>query len=215
MQWSRLAREVVVLIQVAVEDPRQLRGFGAVHVAVSLEEDYGHDAAVLRVGKGAEPAEARTGGAAGSRLAKHLFRGKVGAQAARGAVLGRTQHAHADFGNQRRDVQVTLDLGLKAGYIGRRARMLQVVQRSAVGNGSHQRAQLQRSHADAFAERTHLADATLACRKLLAGIHPEMLAFDVPSSQLAQPELMSVVAHLLEAETAAERFEILIVRVRQ
>ena len=37
----------------------------------------------------------------------------------------------------------------------------------------------------------------------------------IPSRQLAQAELVRVVAHLLEAKTAAQRFKVLIIGVRQ
>ena len=60
------ARKVIVLVQVAVKTPCQFRGLRPIDGMVALEEDDGDDAAGLRVGEGAEPAE--SGSSAASKF---------------------------------------------------------------------------------------------------------------------------------------------------
>ena len=93
--------------------------------------------------------------------------------------------------------------------------MLQVVERAAVGDRRNQSAKLKRGHRDALAEGAHLADAAQLRRKFFAGESPQMLTRNVPSGQLAQSELVRVVAYLFKSQTPAYGLEIGVVRVRQ
>ena len=110
---------------------------------------------------------------------------------------------------------MTLDPGLEVrDFIGRRG-MLQVIERAAVGDSRDQRAELERSHRDAFAERAHFADAAEFRRDLFFGISPDVFGGDVIAGQFAESVLMRVVADLVEAEFASDGFEVRIVRVRE
>ena len=86
---------------------------------------------------------------------------EVGAQPARGSILHRAGHAVFEVGNVFGDIERALDLGLERGHFFRRGGMLQVVERSAVGDGGHKRAQLQRSERNSLAEAAHAAYAAL------------------------------------------------------
>ena len=97
----------------------------------------------------------------------------------------------------------------------RRCRVLQVVERAAVGDGRDQRAELQRRHGDALAEGAHAAHAALLRRQFLVRIDTKLLAGDVVAGQLAQPKLVGIVADALKAERAAQRFKVEIVGVSQ
>ena len=89
--------------------------------------------------------------------------------------------------------------------------MLQVVEGSAVGDGSHEGAKLQRSHRNALAEAAHAAHSAFRLRNRLVGIGAELLAFDVVAGQFAEAELSGIMANALETKFAAEFFKIKIV----
>ena len=93
--------------------------------------------------------------------------------------------------------------------------MLQVVERTAVGNGRDQRAKLQRGHGDALAEGAHAAHTALRGGQFGVGIDSKLFAGDVVAGQLAQAELVGVVLHALEAHLAAQRLKVGIDGVRQ
>ena len=93
--------------------------------------------------------------------------------------------------------------------------MLQVVEGSAIGNRSHQRSQLQGGHRNTLAEGTHATDSAFAFGQYLLGINAKLLAGYVPACQLAQAKGIGVVAHPLEAQTAAESLKIKVVRLGQ
>src|SRR5438477_8791272 len=93
--------------------------------------------------------------------------------------------------------------------------MLQVIKGAAVSHGSDHSSKLKRSHRDAVAKRAHTAYTTQFRVELLVGINPKVLAFDVVSGQLAQPELSRIAVHSLKAELASQRFEVKVVRLGQ
>ena len=91
--------------------------------------------------------------------------------------------------------------------------MLEVVEGSAIGDGGDQRAELEWGHRDAFAEGAHAAYAAAVGGKRLVRIDAKLLAGNVVAGELAESELVGVVADALKAEVAAEGLEIEIVRV--
>ena len=93
--------------------------------------------------------------------------------------------------------------------------MLEVVEGSAVGDGGHIGAQLQRGQRDALAEAAHAAHAALGGGKLLVGIDAQLFAFNVVAGQLAQAKLVGVVAHAVEAQLAAQFLEVEVVALGQ
>ena len=93
--------------------------------------------------------------------------------------------------------------------------MLQVVEGSAVGDGGHQSAQLQRRHGNALAEAAHAAHAALGCGYRLIRIDAQLLARDVVAGQLAEAELRGVVANAVEAEFAAQFLKVEVVAMGQ
>ena len=93
--------------------------------------------------------------------------------------------------------------------------MLQVVERSAVGECGHIGTELQRGQRDALAEAAHAAHAALGGGQFLVGIDAELLAGDVVAGQLAQAELVGVVAHALKAQFAAQFFKVKVVALGQ
>src|SRR5437763_16267917 len=94
-------------------------------------------------------------------------------------------------------------------------RMLQVIKRAAVGDGGNQRAELQWGHRDALAERAHFPYATQLSRNNFFRINSQVFTRDVITGQLAQSELMRVVADLLEAQAPTDSFEVGVVGMRQ
>ena len=93
--------------------------------------------------------------------------------------------------------------------------MLQIVERSAVGDGGHKCAQLQRRHRNALPEAAHAAHAAFGAGNRLIGILAELLAVNVVAGQLAQAELRGVVADAIKAQFAAQFFEVEVVALGQ
>src|ERR1041385_33118 len=201
-----LAEEVVV-VQRAVEFAGDLGGFGAVGGSAALEKDHGHNVSDLGVGVGGEPAEAGAVFRAGAGLAQDLLFTKVETQAAGGAVLNGAHHALGDLRNQRADFKLALDARLKVDDIVCRERVLEVIERAAVGDGGDQRAELQRRHGDAFTKGAHLAYAAEPGCELVIGEGAQVFTGDVEAGKLAQSELVGVMADLGETKTAADRLK--------
>ena len=76
-------------------------------------------------------------------------------------------------------------------------------------------AQLQRSERDALAEAAHAAHAALGGGERLIGIDAQLLAGNVVAGQLAEAELVGVVADALEAEFPAQLFKVEVVALGQ
>ena len=93
--------------------------------------------------------------------------------------------------------------------------MLQIVEGSAIGDGGNEGAELQRGERDALAEAAHAADAALRVGNCLVGILAQLLALDVVAGQLAEAELVGVVADALKAEFAAQLFKVEVVALGQ
>src|ERR1051326_1404040 len=93
--------------------------------------------------------------------------------------------------------------------------MLEVIERATVGDGRDERAELQRSHGNAFTKRAHLAYATKTGVELMRGEGAEVLAFNAVTGQLAQSKLVRVIADFLEAEAAPDGLKVSVVGVRQ
>src|SRR5262249_6889885 len=126
--------EEVVVIEGAVELAADFGGLGAVGRASALEEDHGHNVAVLRIRVGGEPAEAGAVLGAGAGLAQDLLFAEVEAQAAGGTVLHGAHHAFGDFGDERADIELALHARLEVDDVVGRGRVLEVVERAAVGD---------------------------------------------------------------------------------
>src|SRR5689334_12733397 len=93
--------------------------------------------------------------------------------------------------------------------------MLEVVERASIGHGGDQRAELQGRHGNAFAERAHLAYAAELGGKLRGGEDAEVLAFNVVSGKLTEPELVGIIADLGKAKTATHGLKVSVVGVRE
>ena len=83
-----------------------------------------------------------------------------------------------DHRNQAADIQAALDLRHEALRFLLGARILQIVQRAAVGDGAHQRRQLQRRLLDLLAEAGQHAHAAVARRRrgIMPGCSPGMFS---------------------------------------
>ena len=93
--------------------------------------------------------------------------------------------------------------------------MLEVVEGSTVGDGGDECSELERGERDALAEAAHAADAAFRGGDGLVGILAELLTFDVVAGQLAEAELVGVVADAVKAEFAAELLEVEVVALGQ
>src|SRR5229473_1864822 len=96
------------------------------------------------VGIGDEPADARSGIVARSGLAQGHFVSAAIEAALAGAVENRREHAFANFRKHGGDIQVALDARSKALDFISAARVLEIVQRTAVRESSRERNQLER-----------------------------------------------------------------------
>ena len=117
------------------------------------------------------------------------------------------------IGDRLADVQAPLHARNQAGRLRRRARILQVVQRPAVGHRAQQRRQFERRLLNLLPEAgQHSHPAVSRGRRRIV---PRLLAGDVQSGLLPVSEQVGIVAHLREAELFSQRGEIEIVGVRQ
>ena len=134
-------------------------------VRAAAEENGEGDFRVLLVGVGDEPADFGSWVVAGAGLAERGFV-TAGIEAALGcAVENGGEHAFANFGEDWGDVEVALHFRLKILDVFGSARVLQVVERAAVGERGRERDELERSDLDAFAEAGHASHATLGRRR--------------------------------------------------
>src|ERR1700739_185916 len=211
MGLRALVGKVVAIPEVLVELAGQLRSARTESRPSAFEEKHRDQAAWRCFGVRNNPAETRPLVGAGSGLAKDRQFLEVGAQAASGSILHGASHAVLQVRHVARDVERPLHLGLKCHDLFGRSGMLEVVERSAVGDGGYKRAELQRRHGYALSEAAHAAHAAFGCGKRLARIFAELLALDVVPSQFAQTELRGVVANALKSKFAAEFFKIEVV----
>src|SRR5262249_43808083 len=137
--------------------------------------------------------------AAGSGLAGDhaIFTGAV-----RGAELNGTTHPGDYFGNEWTDVQPPLDAGHHVLGFGLRTRVLQVIQRPAVGHSGNQGRELQRRLLDLFAETAEHRHAAILWRHIREPTR--LLARDIETGLFAVSEQAGVVAHLIEPELLAQ-----------
>src|SRR5216684_8966047 len=157
------------------------------------------------VGIGNEPADARSGIVARSGLAQgHFVSAAIEAALAR-AVENRREHAFADFRKHGGDVQIALDARSKAlDFVGA-ARVLEIVERAAVREGSGKRSQLQRRDLNALAIAGHARDA--AMRRRLHREGTRMLFRKIVAGKLAKTEETRVTGNGVEAHAAAQLFK--------
>src|ERR1700748_3536382 len=81
-----LLSKILVVPQIAIKNAGQLCSLRSKGRPSALEEEHRHDAAVVRVRKGGEPAKTRAIIGAGARLAQHRKLAEVRAQRPCGAV---------------------------------------------------------------------------------------------------------------------------------
>src|SRR5712691_3691776 len=157
------------------------------------------------VGIGDKPADARSGIVAGSGLAQRHFVTAAIEAALAGAVENGSEHAFANFRKHGGDVQIALDARSKAlDFVGA-ARVLEIVERAAVREGSGERSQLQRRNLDALAIAGHARDA--AMRRRLHREGTRMLLGEIVAGKLAKAEEARVSGNGVEAHAAAELFK--------
>src|SRR5215472_9684208 len=220
--WQRLAFrrcrrgvEEVVVVKPPIEFAGDLGSLGAVGRTAALQEDHSHNSTDLSVGIRSKPTKASARLGAGSGLAENLFFTEVEAQAAGRPVLYSAAHALDEFGNDRRDFQLALDLGLEVDDYLRRTRMLQIIEGAAVCNSRDQGTKLQRSQGDTLAVRAHLAHAAEPGINFPVRKDAQMLAFDIVTSELAQSELVSVQADFGKAQPPSDCLKICVVGLGQ
>ena len=103
--------------------------------------------------------------------------------------------------------------GCKILNVFRRAGILQVVERAAIGERRRERNELERSDLDAFAETGHASDATLGRRR-----HREragMLFRQVVAGEFAEAQQAGVFGNRVETHANAELLEKVVVGVRE
>src|ERR1700687_533065 len=96
------------------------------------------------------------------------------------SVENRSEHAFANFGQNRSDIQFALDARRKTIDFFLRAWILQVIQCAAVGESRCERNKLQRGHLNSFAETGHTRYTAIARR--LHGKRAGMLFRQIVSS---------------------------------
>ena len=102
-----------------------------------------------------------------------------------------------------------LDLGSELVDFHLRARVLQVVERAAIGDGGKQGGQLQGCNGNALAKAGHHADAAVLGR--LRRQNAGLLAGDLEASLFAQAQHLCVARDALEAKPRAQDVEVLVV----
>ena len=116
---------------------------------------------------------------------------EIAVKQAGGAVIDRSFHARGDIRDQVGDFQLTLHMGLEVRHLFRRGGVLEVIERAAIRDRRHQRAQLQRSHLNSLAKGAHAAYAALACGDGLIRICAQLLAGDIPTCELPKPNCVA------------------------
>ena len=89
--------------------------------------------------------------------------------------------------------------------------MLEVIEGSPVGDGGDKGSELEGGERDALSEAAHAADAAFRGGDGLVRILAELFAVDVVAGQLAEAELVGVVADAVKAEFAAKLLEVEVV----
>src|SRR6266851_67322 len=201
-----LGGKIVLFAEAAVDAAGDQGGGGADDLAGAAAEENGYrDLGMGFVSIGDEPADARSGIAAGSGLAQgHFVSASIEATLA-GAVENRREHAFANFRKHGGDIQVALDARSKALDFISAARVLQIVERAAVRESSGERNQLERRDLNAFAIAGHTRDAATG-----GGLHGEgtrMLLGQIVAGKLAEAEEARVSGNGVEAHAAAQLFE--------
>ena len=131
--------------------------------------------------------------------------------AVRRAKLHRSAHAGLDHRDQASDLQPSLHQRNEVSGLELVVRILQVVERAAVGDGAHQRRQFERSLRNLLAEAAQHADSAIARRGRWKG--PRLFARDIQPGPLSIPEHVGVMADRLETQFRSQRGEIIVVRV--
>ena len=93
--------------------------------------------------------------------------------------------------------------------------MLQVIERSPICNRRNHCAQLQRRHGDAFAVRTHLADAAHSRGNHGIRVIASLFASDAVTCQFAEAILVRVIGNFFKAQLASQSLEIHVIGVCQ
>ena len=181
--------------------------------AAAANQNHQHDFRMRLIGVGNEPAEAPAERFVVARagLAESLF--AIGIVALlRSAVHHGGEHAFAQIGQQRRDIQLLAHARLKILARFFRARILQVILRAAVRQSGNQRSELQRREADAFAETGHARNA--AVRRRRGGHETGLLFGNIVTGALAQADQSRVLMDARETEARADLFKINVVGMR-
>ena len=205
----------IVLFAEALVDAAGYEGGGWAFdlVRLAAEENGERDFRVLFVGVSDEPADLGTWVVAGASLAERGFVAAGIEAALRRAVENSGEHAFANFRKNRSDVEVALYLGLKILDVFGSARILQIVERAAVGERGRERDELERRDLNAFAEAGHASDATLG-----RGRHRErtrVLFRQVVAGKFAEAEEAGVLRNCVETHANAELLEEIIVGVSE
>src|SRR5579863_10312938 len=154
-----LIRKVIAIFEVPIELAGQFGSTRTKRRPSALQEKDRDHGAKRGLRKRGEPAEAGAIVGARSCLAKDRKLAEVGAQPAGGAVLDCAGHTGLHLRQILGDIQGPLYLWLKAGDLYRARRMLQIIQRSPIGERCHEGPKLQRRQRDALAEAAHAPDA--------------------------------------------------------
>src|SRR5580704_7778523 len=205
---SRGFGEIVLFAQFAIDAPCDYGSHGALDAArITAQQNGQCDFRMGFVGVGHEPAYVRRRGVivAGTRLAK---RGLVAAVVEAGfarAVENSGEHAFANFGENRSDIQIAFHARREILHVFWRARVLQIVERASVCECRRERGELQRSDLNSFTETGHARNA--AERRRRTRECTGMLFRQVVAGQLAKTQQARVFRNRIKPHAASQLFK--------
>ena len=210
---GRVGHEVALRGEVAVNGSGDSGGDGSADVSPAGEHDDHDQAMGADFVEGTEPAHVACGLEirAGASLAEDGLSGVVSG-AARGAEIDRAAHAELDVLDAGGgELQGMFDLRRELLDLLLGARVLQVVEGAAIGDGAEQCGEFEGRHRDAGPETGHHTDSAIL--RLFHGKIARLFAGDFESGLFAKPEHFGVVVDAVEAKAGAEDVEVLIIRV--
>src|SRR3989441_11003424 len=145
--------EVILFAQAAVNPASDECSGRALHAAgIPAKQNDQRDFGLGFICVGNEPAQVRLVVGAGARLAQRkLIAALIETRFPRAIEHG-GEHAFANRGKERSDIELALDARFKASAAVFRRGILEEVERAAIGHGGSERGELEWRHLDAFAE---------------------------------------------------------------
>src|SRR5580704_6565812 len=138
---SRLDHKETVIVEIAIHHTSDFRSLGAESRTAAFEEDDDDNVTNVSFCVGGKPSEACACMGASTGLAQNFLLAEICAEAAGGAELYSAFHSIRNLGDERGDVEVALYHRLEICDVLGSRRMLQVIERAAIGDGRDQRAE--------------------------------------------------------------------------